>query len=131
MTSPSQELKAAADKLRALATTASTDGRDKPTARWHFKKRDDRSGYLYAESPDGPGVRLLLGGSSGPHGRGSHPGMRTRHGEYAAAMDPTVGLALADWLDSWVGIDFSEHAAMAGDLAHALAVARAINGSQP
>ena len=126
MTTPADQLTAAADKLRELATTASTDGRDKPTTRWHFKKRDERTGYLYAENPDGPGVRLLLGGSSGPHGRGSHPGMRTRHGEYVAAMDPTVGIALADWLAS-----AAEDAEQIGPDPHALAVARAINGGQP
>lgn len=125
---PADELRTAAAKLRALATAAATDGRDRPTAIWHFKPRDSRSGYLYAENPDGPGVRLLTGGSTGPHGRGSHPGMRTRHGEYAAAMDPTVGLALAAWLDSWTGIDLSEGGPLPEDARHALAVARAING---
>lgn len=124
---PADELKTAAEKLRALATAASTDRSGTPTARWHFKERSGlHSGYLYAENPDGPGVRLILGGSSGPRGRGMHPGMRTRHGEYAATVDPTVGLALADWLDS-AAID----AEQIGPDPCALAVARAINGGQP
>ncbi|MEV7975384.1 hypothetical protein [Streptomyces sp. NPDC086519] len=152
MTSPADELRTAATRLRALATAASTDGRNKPTTRWHFAKRDDRTGYLYAETPDGPAIKLLLGGSSGPYGRGMHPGMRTQHGEYAAAMDPAVGLALADWLEH----EAAGHEAVQGlgnvttellnieleqdgyaaqithsTLQQALAVARAILGGQP
>jgi len=48
---------------------------------------------------------------------------------YIAAMHPGVGSALADWLDSWTGVDLREDAALPEDAQHALAVARAINGT--
>ncbi|MFD5384320.1 hypothetical protein ACFWMG_04985 [Streptomyces sp. NPDC127074] len=126
-TSPAVQIRAAAELLRALATAASTatatpiDKGGKPTTRWHFKKREQDSGYLYAANPDGPGTRLIHSNA----GRGSYPSMRTRHGEYAAAMDPTVGLALADWLDS-----AADDAEQVGPDPHALAVARQILGEE-
>ncbi|MER5613259.1 hypothetical protein [Streptomyces sp. NPDC002215] len=46
-----------------------------------------------------------------------------------ALMHPGVGLALADWLDSWIGVDLSEHGPMPEDARHALAVARQILGT--
>lgn len=127
--SPVQELRNAAEQLRTLATTASTISSGRPTARWHFKQWPGlKSGYLYAENPDGAGVRITRDGS----------GMRTRHGEYAAAMDPTVGLALAHLLEG-----VASHAVETAheecapycspetcDVSAALAVARAINGEQ-
>lgn len=134
MTTPAEELRAAAEKLRGLATAASTDKHDRPTARWYFTERGGpgSGGYLYSANPDGPDVKLLRGGSTGAHGRGTYPHMDTRHGEYAAAMDPTVGLLLARWLDSWGVIDLREHTSMQEDARHALAIARAINtGGQP
>ncbi|MFJ4682017.1 hypothetical protein [Streptomyces sp. NPDC088789] len=131
------ELRAAATTLRALATTASTASRDKPTSRWHFKTRDSRSGYLYSANPDGPGMRL------------TPEGMHPRHGQYAATMDPTLGLALADWLDTAAhhyecgiraaddvfrddpdGRDAFLTTGPGAPSPQALAVARQINGSQ-
>lgn len=38
---------------------------------------------------------------------------------------------IAEWLDSWTGIDLDESAAMPEDARHALAVARAILQEQP
>lgn len=38
---------------------------------------------------------------------------------------------IANWLDSWTGIVLREDAALPEDARHALAVARAINGSTP
>ncbi|MEU3528872.1 hypothetical protein AB0E62_34325 [Streptomyces sp. NPDC038707] len=113
------EIRTAAEKLRALATAASTDGRRKnaPTARWHFKKRDNR-GYIYSENPVGPGVRIT---PSTP----ASPGMRPEHGEYAATMDPTVGLLLADLLEDQADGDDQ------GEInPWALALARELNGGE-
>lgn len=128
MTDP-DEIRTAAEKLRALATAASTDTDGTPTAHWNSKvhRRQD-SGYRilcgdYLTRADGRTISwpTLL------HGRvGQSPAlMHTQHAEYAAAMGPTVGLALADLLD---------------DLAHgddedvvnpwALALARQINGDE-
>ncbi|MFF9312174.1 hypothetical protein ACF1BS_14810 [Streptomyces sp. NPDC014748] len=132
-------LRAAIDQLRALATAASTDRRG-PTAQWFFKETDHRrgAGYLYSANPTGPGVRLTHGGSSGAHGRGSHPGMHIQHGVYAATMDPTVGLAIATLLESVLhGAWEAGHEACASDctpetceLAAARAVAHLITRKQ-
>lgn len=143
MTSPAEELRAAAARLRELATAASTatatpvDKGGKPTTHWHFNEREQGSGYLYAANPDGPGTRLIHSNA----GRGTYPHMRTRHGEYAAAMDPAVGLANASLLEAAAGLiddhpdltrphvtdePCSDHACR---IVHAaLAVARQING---
>lgn len=130
---PADEIRAAAEKLRALATAASTPlaRGGKPTRRWHFAERTRGSGYLYAENPDGPGTRL------------TSPGMHPRHGQYAAAMDPGVGAALADWLEHAAkfaelhallthasGQEVAEPDLDAG-VRHALAVARAFLKEQP
>lgn len=101
------ELRAAAQKIRALATTAAPGP-------WEQTGIGDIGWYV-----SGPCVET----EDSEQGRAD--------ASYIAAMHPGVGLAVAAWLDSWVGIDFSEHAAMPGDLAHALAVARAINGGEP
>lgn len=124
MTSPADELQTAAKHLCTLATAASTatatniNKGGTPTTRWFFRAREGDSGYLYAANPHGPGTRLIHSTA----GRGSYPSMRRRHGEYVAAMDPTVGLALAAWLDS----------AAEGDEADpgAVAVARHILGEE-
>lgn len=55
--------------------------------------------------------------------------LRSRHS--TAADLARLRVPITHWLTSWEGIDFNEHAATAGDLAHALAVARAINGTAP
>ncbi|MGW4222964.1 hypothetical protein ACWEG1_05855 [Streptomyces bauhiniae] len=141
---PADELRAAADKLRTLATAASTDTDGTPTVNWNTKRNhfvgSDQQTYdhsrLYGDYIiNGRGERagwpLLLRGG-GPR-RAAY--MHTQHAEYAAAMDPTVGLAVAVWLEA-------EAATWAGDEVHtqctpalctldaALAVARALLGSR-
>ncbi|MBW1603428.1 hypothetical protein JJV70_15210 [Streptomyces sp. JJ66] len=129
---PTEELRAAADKLRALVTAASTatatpverDG--KPTTEWHFAESRPGHGYLYAANPTGPGTRLMH--ADGPR---TYPSMRTRHGAYAAAMDPALGAALAGWLDAEAArLAATAHPGWHDTLAspHALAIARLING---
>ncbi|GAA1887781.1 hypothetical protein GCM10009837_06950 [Streptomyces durmitorensis] len=129
MTSPADELRTAAEKLRKLAS----DATPAPWTwnRWHSDTCptgcDDPSCFL-----------LIVGSPYGPVGdadvdRDVFAVERSvqERGEsdaaFIAAMDPTVGLALADWLDTaaanaavltWPN-DFIERA---------LAVARAING---
>ena len=103
---PADELRTAADKLRALATTASTDDDGTPTAHWNAQPcwnhlPDDGNRFLYGDrltSDDGrpwSWPSLLHGGGQHRPAR-----MRARHAEYAATMGPSVGLALADWLDA-------------------------------
>lgn len=132
MTTPADELTTAAAKLRTLAEAASTDPDGTPTAHWNSEDQGHGHSQLwgdYLTRDDGRTISwptLIRGGSM--HRQAY---MHTQHADYAAVMGPAVGLALAKWLDSWHGTDFDEHAAMPDDLAHALAIARAINRSQP
>ncbi|MEU6872413.1 hypothetical protein [Streptomyces sp. NPDC046751] len=133
-TTPAAELHAAAETLRALATAASTDTDGTPTTTWStepcWPNDDDGTSRLYGDyrtRDDGHRIAwppLLHGGSSQRPTR-----MHTQHATYAAAMGPAVGLALADWLDSWTGVEISEHGPMFEDARHALAVARQILGT--
>ena len=126
---PADELRAAATKIRNLATAASTDNDGKPTANWNTKpcwpEDDDGNRFLFGDHLTRDDDRtiswpLLLRGGRQHH----QPYMHAQHAEYAAAMGPTVGLALADWLDS--AARDAEHI---GPDPHALAVARAVLGS--
>lgn len=133
---PADELRTAANKLRALATAASTDQKGRPTTHWAVRYRPgvtpgapeqrDRPCALVATDDTGHPARLLLhGGSSGPHGRGSRPAVEPQHGEYIAALDPTLGLTLADLLDDQA--DGDDEGVINP---WALAVARAVNGQE-
>ncbi|MFJ9420743.1 hypothetical protein [Streptomyces sp. NPDC101249] len=120
---PADEITTAARTLRTLATTAADDSGD---THWTSHRITTRDARLRADGDD-----ILRGGSTGPHGRGSRPHFHPPVADYIAAMSPIVGLALADWLNSWTGIDLREDAALPADAQHALAVARQINRSQP
>ncbi|RLU79248.1 hypothetical protein CTZ27_37015 [Streptomyces griseocarneus] len=134
-TNPAATLRAAADMLRALATAASTDTHGRPSATWTVRycftaptgePRREHGCYLHTE-----GHVPLLRGSSGSHGRGSRPHLHVQHAEYIAAMDPTVGLALADWLhDEATYLEHLETTDADGldEPEHALRVARLILG---
>lgn len=95
---PADEIRAAAAKLRGLATAASTDAHGHDTSTWsseHVRPGDAR---LY-----GPGrTSILRGGPSGPGGRGTRPHLHPQHADYIAALHPGVGAVLADWLDATV-----------------------------
>lgn len=124
MTTPTEELRAAADKLRALATAARTDGHGRDISTWTSHHASEHDARLR-----GPGhVDIIRGGSSGPHGRGVRPHLHPPVADYIAAMQPSIGLALADWLDATARAAHDEGAAF---LEEAHAVARAINGSRP
>ncbi|MCX5431902.1 hypothetical protein OHU11_30080 [Streptomyces sp. NBC_00257] len=109
MTTPADELRAAAEKLRALTTAASTDTDGTPTTQWNAEPRwpDDPDGHWnlyggYTSRDDGRRFgwpRLNRGGSQ--HRQAY---MHPQHAEYAAAMGPALGLALADWLDKEAAI---------------------------
>ncbi|MFF7837590.1 hypothetical protein ACFZC6_01950 [Streptomyces ossamyceticus] len=124
MTTPADEIAAAAARLRTLAADAAdTSG----SSKWEASR-------IFPEYPDSTATRLRAN-SGGPllhGGGGKHPApmVTAPVGDYIAAMDPTVGLALAAWLDSWAGVELRESATMQEDARHALAVARAINGAQ-
>ncbi|WP_372407477.1 hypothetical protein [Streptomyces luteireticuli] len=134
---PTVVLRTAAERLRALAVAASTNTANRPTASWAVRyHRDavtreelrDHDCYLEAvdnTTPDGRGREpLLRGGSNRLHGRGVWPHMNPQHAEYIAAMDPMVGLALADLLDDLA----TDRDGTVHPTAAALAVARYLLG---
>jgi len=104
MTTPAEDLRTAAAKLRELIAAVSRDIDTNPYWTSDEHPPHDHSS-LYARGVDG--------GLGGPAGA------------FAAAMHPGVGAALADWLDS-----AAEDAEQIGADYRALAVARAINGGQ-
>jgi hypothetical protein len=105
VTTPADELKAAAEKIRTLAMGAPANNQP----------------WRYAKGLPNDSVRTATGWEVA---YGDAPGDL----RYIAAMHPGVGKAVAAWLESWTGIDFRDDAAMPEDARHALAVARAING---
>ncbi|ROQ69201.1 hypothetical protein EDD93_3698 [Streptomyces sp. 840.1] len=152
MPQPADELRTAATLLRQLATAASTDQEGYPTTHWAVRyqpgvlpgdpPQTDRSCYLDAvdtADADGRGGRRLLHGSRGARTR--PPSVDPQHGRYIAAMDPGVGLAVADWLEQeariWAHTDeqIVKHASEAQVIAQlstfdqALAVARQVLGT--
>lgn len=150
MTTAADELRAASARLRALAAAASTDKRGNPTAHWDVQYRpgvlpgtpeqlDQNCALIATDEGERPrrGFRRLLHGGSGGT-RGTAPSVEPQHGRYIAAMDPTVGLALSDWLEATavevarVEEQYRDRTAGETMASHALAVARLINaGSQP
>jgi hypothetical protein len=106
MTAPADELRAAAEKLRILVAAVDHDMVANP---------------YWSSSEHPPHVYPSL------YARGVDNGLGGPAGEFAAAMHPGVGLALADWLDTAA----ANAAALTWPnqfIERALAVARAING---
>ncbi|MGW0837502.1 hypothetical protein [Streptomyces prunicolor] len=117
MTQPADELGAAADKIRSLGRAAIGNGRP----------------WRHAKGTPNDSVR-------------TETGWEVAHGDnpnnlrYIAAMNPDVGIALADWLDETrtevkaaEGTEYELHTSggVFTSWEAALAVARAINGGQP
>lgn len=126
MTTPADELRAAAERLRVLATEA-TPGpwRQHDT---HLGQYGYTATVLSGERNATELRAWLPTMSQGPWGEARNV---WADAGYIATMHPGVGAALAAWLDSLTGIDISEHAALPEEYRHALAVARAINGRTP
>ncbi|MER6492655.1 hypothetical protein [Streptomyces griseorubiginosus] len=112
MTTPADELRAAAEKIRALAATA-TDGP------WHQSGIGDE-GWTVA-SPD----QFIAETEDGEKGRAD--------ADYIAAMGPNVGEKLARWLDVTAdSLAANTHPGWQEAVApDALAVARTLLGGQP
>ncbi|WP_329215154.1 hypothetical protein OG352_06160 [Streptomyces sp. NBC_01485] len=140
MTTPADQMRTAAARLRELANTASTDPYGRDTSTWTSHHVNDHDARLYG--PDR--VRIIRGGSSGPHGRGTHPHLAPAHADYIAALHPGVGKALADLLVAVANDPDDETLNNPGSARHggcdrtvcpaaaALAVARALlGGGQP
>ncbi|MCX4809030.1 hypothetical protein OG601_47145 [Streptomyces sp. NBC_01239] len=137
MTTPADELRAAITTLRSLANAATDDaGNSHWSASRHFPNQPDATyTTLWAT-----GAKPLIHGGGG---RGRPPAyVSAPVGDYIAAMDPTVGMALAVLLEGV--LSSNQNGAPAHeqceawcspdtcDLSAALAVARAINtGGQP
>lgn len=139
---PADEITTAATRLRELATAASTGRNGEPTTTWavryrinEFTREEDRDHgcrLIATDTADenGRGATQLFHGPSGGYGgRGPGPSMQPRHGEYIAAMDPTVGLAVADWLTGEARRVSCASSEAGQEIVgrRALAVARAIN----
>ncbi|MEV7491448.1 ParB N-terminal domain-containing protein [Streptomyces anulatus] len=102
---PADQLRAAAEKLRAAAAPA-TPGPWKMTGVGDFGWSVSAPGV---ETPDTEQGRT--------------------NAELIALLHPGVGLEVARWLESWAGVDLSEHGPMPEDAQHALAVARQLLGT--
>lgn len=103
MTTPANELRTAAEKIRRLAMGAPANNQP----------------WRYAKGLPSDSVRTATGWEVA---YGDAPGDL----QYIAAMHPGVGLALADWLSS-----AADDAQQIGADPHALAVARQILGTTP
>ena len=130
MTTPADELRTAAEKIRELIDGVPRDlWGDRP---WHVEACSDKATgdcpcivtqgeYKPFDQPQVPMIQYVADAET------------TGHANYIAAMHPGVGLALADWLESTAeSLDSTTHPGWQETVApHALAVARAINGGQP
>lgn len=121
MTSPADELRAAAEKLRDAAELAGGQT------------------WVADHYPEGTIVRpatstrsLFRLAADGTRAAGT-PNVAAPIGEYIAAMHPGVGIALADWLEFTATVlDANTHPGWQETVAsQPLAVVRAINGGQP
>jgi hypothetical protein len=128
MTTPANELRTAAEKLKALTSAVPSD--HWPSRPWHVEACSEQA---MDECPC-----IVAQGEAKPFDEAQDPPIQyvadaetPEHAAYIAAMHPGVGEALAAWLDSWTGIDLYEAGALPEDARHALAVARAINGGAP
>ena len=131
MTTPSDELRTAAQRLRKLADDATPGPWQRPL-NTRYKAtvtgalpEGERGSWLDGIDPttgerEHCTVAMVPTWSNGRHSR--QRGGRDL--EYIAAMHPTVGLVLADWLDS-----AAEDAEQIGVDHRALAVARSILGT--
>lgn len=131
--SPADELRTAAEKLRALAATAAPG--PWTATRWH-------SDTCRADCDDPTCFMLLVSTPTGLLGdadvdrdgvfaieRSVHEQGEADAG-YIAAMHPGVGKVLTAWLDYEADL-MGPGSERRGRTTHALAVARAINGTQP
>jgi hypothetical protein len=113
---PAQELRAAAEKLRAAAVETA----HRAPGPWRVH---EAYGFLRVDN-DRDKTReawtMKTGADLAEENRAT--------AEYIALLHPGVGLAVARWLDSLAGVEVSEHGPMAEEYPHALAVARALLG---
>ncbi|WP_327679537.1 hypothetical protein [Kitasatospora sp. NBC_00458] len=93
---PADLLAAAAQRLRDLHTAATAHGAPDWTYTQH-RDHPERGGSGAVRTEDGhtvAGTRASIGG------RTRVPSIIRPYGEWIAAMDPALGLLIADWLDA-------------------------------
>ena len=124
MTTPADELRTAATRLRKLAGQAA----EAPwSTAWNGQeyelRRPDEAAYPIAEW-------TYAIATVEPKASVQRAECDTANADYIAAMHPGVGLALADWLDT-AAVNAAVLTWPNAFIERALAVARAVNGSQP
>ncbi|MFE4334052.1 hypothetical protein ACFRQM_32960 [Streptomyces sp. NPDC056831] len=120
---PADELRTAAQMLRAHATAAA---KDTGSTTWH-------TAHHFPEQPDAEFTALCATGGrpllKGGGGRGRPPlYVHALVGSYIALMDPSVGLAVTEWLETTAGY-YAPGPTHPTHMVHALAVARQILGT--
>ncbi|MDQ0694272.1 hypothetical protein [Streptomyces sp. W4I9-2] len=111
---PTDQLRAAAELLRDKATAAIHEGR----TTWSIGHTLGSKSPVVVDDPDQPSVLIE-----------TYAARLERVNSYLALVGPATGLAVARWLESWTGVDLSEHGSMPEDAQHALAVARQLLGT--
>ena len=119
--SPAETVMRAATLMRERAEAASRG----PWKSWQ-EGRDHRGGdSMIATGDSHPGSGdLYVQVGSGYHAKWE------ADQDYIAGMHPFVALAVAGWLESLSGIEWSEHHSYSDELMHALKTARAYLGDE-
>ncbi|MFD5938302.1 hypothetical protein [Streptomyces griseus] len=124
---PADQLRAAADLLREAAGHA-TPGPWR-THDTHLGGVGGHTATVLTDRPNLNDTELIAWLPTMSHELWDEARNAWRNAGWMALVHPGVGLALAAWLESWVGVDLSEHGPMPEDAQHALAVARQLLGT--
>jgi hypothetical protein len=112
--SPADTIRRAAALMRQRAQAATTSS----SGRWYV--RTAQGGYPQSIGDNASAVCVADVHEGPQHPQAIAP--------FIASMDPTLALAIADWLDSWASDDLTEETISdyyADDWRHALKIARA------
>ncbi|MFD9781912.1 hypothetical protein ACFWZS_33925 [[Kitasatospora] papulosa] len=113
-TNPAALLREAASLLRDRATAAIHEGR----TTWSTGHMLGSKSPVVVDDQEQPSVLIE-----------TYATRLERVNAYLALVGPATGLAVAAWLESWTGVDLSEHGPMPEDAQHALTVARRVLGT--
>lgn len=126
-TSAADELRAAAALLREAASHA-TPGPWR-THDTHLGSAGGHTATVLTDRSDINDTELVAWLPTMSHEPWDEARNAWRNAGWMALMHPGVGLAVARWLESWAGVELSEHGPMPEDAQHALAVARQLLGT--
>jgi hypothetical protein len=120
-----EELRQAARQIReAVRGTASGPWKASPV--WSPDAAVTSAVYSYAYPTGTPESEVVASGLK----RYRKGGLRNPcNARWIALMNPDVAEPLAAWLESWDGVELREDGPLPEDFKHALAVARALNGT--